>query len=129
MKLRYLFFALFSLATAATISAQTVSATTINNKAKTAKSVYNDLRGRKFQKATATVLADRDVNKYAKVNKDLQAKLADPKLVSNLRNAPAAVRKDPVSFAQKNAKTLRDLKKHRPKWLHRKSKKHVAAKK
>jgi hypothetical protein len=117
MKLRYLFLALFTLSTATALTAQTMTATTVAAKAKTARSVYNDLRKRKVQKATTTILNDKDVSRNLNLNKEVQNKLADPQLASSLRKAKAEIRKDPVTFAEKNGAELRKHYKNRPKWL------------
>jgi hypothetical protein len=129
MKLRYLFFALLTLSTATALTAQTMTATTVAAKAKTARSVYKDLRNRKVQKATTTVLKDKDVSRHLNLDKNFQDKLADPKLASNLRKAKTEMRKDPVSFAEKNGKDLRKAYKNRPKWLFNKHKKRSSRKK
>jgi hypothetical protein len=129
MKLRYLFVALLTLSTATALTAQTMTATTVAAKAKTARSVYNDLRKRKVQKATTTVLNDKDVSRHLNLNKEVQNKLADPQLASSLRKAKADIRKDPVSFAEKNGTELRKHYKNRPKWLFNKNKKRNSRKK
>jgi hypothetical protein len=129
MKLRYLILALLSLMTATTLTAQTMTATAVAAKAKTARSVYRDVRSRNIHRAATTVMNDKDISSRVKIDKDLQSRLADPQLVTNLRHAPAELRKNPVAFAKKNEKTLRELKKHRPKWLGGKSKKRTAHKK
>jgi hypothetical protein len=129
MKLRYLIFALLTLMTATAIPAQTMTATTAAAKAKKARSVYRDLRSRKVHKAATTVLTDKDVSRHIRMDKDVQSRLTDPNLVSNLRKAKAEVRRDPVGFAEKNAQKVRDLKKHRPKWLFQKHKKRSSRKK
>lgn len=130
MKLRYIFLALLTITiTCATLSAQTMSATALASKGRTARSVYNDIRHKKIQRAATTVLADRDVRRHIKIDKDLQDRLSSPTLVSNLQKAPSEFRKDPVTFAEKHQKTLREFKKYRPKWLRHKSKRRVVAKK
>lgn len=129
MKLRYLTLALLTLMTTTVLNAQSRTATTVTAKAKTARSVASDVRNRKVQKAARTVLNDKDVSRHVKVDKSLQAKLTDPQLASNLRKAKTEARRDPITFAEKNAQELRKYKERRPKWLFKKANKRASRKK
>ena len=128
MKLRYFFLALLTLTTAATLSAQTMTTAAWASKARTGRSVANDLRHKKVQKAAATVLKDKDVQSRTHIDKALQDKITETKLKSAMSQARADVRKDPVGFGEKSAKELRKYKKHTPKWLRHKTKKRVTKK-
>lgn len=128
MKLRYLMLALLSMLTATALTAQTMTASNVAAKTRTARSVIKDVRNKNVGRASSTVLADKDVARYVKVDKDLHSRVTDPKFVSDLRKAPAQIRKNPVAFAKKHEKTMRDLKKHRPKWLGGKGKKRTTKK-
>lgn len=120
--------ALLTLTTATALTAQTMTASNVAAKTRAARSVIKDVRGRNIDRAARTVLADRDVARHVKVDKDLQTRLTDPKLVTNLRKAPAEIRRNPVAFANKHEKTVRDLKKHRPRWLLGGARKRTASK-
>jgi hypothetical protein len=129
MKLRYVFLALLTLTTAATLSAQTMTTAAWASKAKSARSVANDLRHKKVQKAAATVLKDKDVQSRTHIDKALQDKITETKLKSAMSQTKADVRRDPVAFGTKSAKEIRKYKKHTPKWLRHKSKKRAPNKK
>ena len=129
MKLRYLMLALLTLTTATALTAQTMTASNVAAKTRTARNVIKDVRNKNIGNATTTVLADRDVARHVKIDKDLQSRVTDPKFVTDLRKAPAEIRRNPMAFATKHEKTVRELKKHRPKWLGGKSKKRTTRKK
>ena len=74
MKLRYFLLAMLAM-TATTLSAQTMTTASWASKARSARSVANDLRQKKVQKATTTVLKDKDVRSRIKLDKDLEPTL------------------------------------------------------
>lgn len=125
MKLRNLFIALILLSSATALSAQTMTATAMAAKARAARSVANDLRHKKVQKATATVLKDKDVQRHVRLDKDLQDKVTN----TNAKTELSKAKKDPVGYGEKSARELKKYKKSGPKWLHRKSKKRHTTKK
>ena len=90
MKLRYLMLALLTLTTATALTAQTMTASNVAAKTRTARNVIKDVRNKKID---------------------------------------AEIRRNPMAFATKHEKTVRELKKHRPKWLGGKSKKRTTRKK
>jgi hypothetical protein len=129
MKLRNLFIALVLLSSATALSAQTMTATAMASKAKAARSVANDLRHKRVQKATATVLKDKDVQSKLRVDKALQDKATNTNFKNDCKKAKADAKKDPVAFGEKSARDLKKYRKNGPKWMHRKSKKRSTHKK
>ncbi len=129
MKLRNLFIALFILMAATTLSAQTMTATALASKARAARSVANDLRHKKIQRAASTVLKDKDVQARTHLDAATQQKLTDTNFKSALSKAKADARKDPVTFGEKAAKEVRKYKKTPRGWFHRKAKKRAMVKK
>lgn len=118
MKIRYtVVIALLSFMTASAVVAQTPSAGTLATKARTARSVANDLRTGKVQKATATTLKDKDVQRYVKLDKELQDKMLDPNMKRKLADAKREAKRDPVTFGEKQAREISKYKKYRPWWL------------
>jgi hypothetical protein len=128
MKLRYFLLAMLAM-TATTLSAQTMTTASWASKARTARSVANDLRQKKVQKATTTVLKDKDVRSQIKLDKDLEQKLTTTNYRTTLAKAKADVRKDPVTFGEKAYQEARKYKKFGPQWLRPKTKKRTTAKK
>lgn len=129
MKKLYMLLALLLPLTATVATAQTVTTSTLTTKAKSARSVYNDVRGRRLHRAANTVLTDRDVKRHVTMDKSLQDRLTNPNTVTDLRTASRDIRRDPVKFADAHQKDIRDLKKHRNRWFHKKTRRHAATKK
>ena len=129
MKLRNLLFALLITMTATTLSAQTMTATAMASKARAARSVANDLRHKKIQRAASTVLKDKDVQARTRLDAATQQKLTDTNFRSALSKAKTDARKDPVTFGEKAAKEVRKYKKTPRSWFHRKAKKRSTVKK
>lgn len=115
--------ALVLLTSATALSAQTMTATALASKAKTTRSVVNDLRHRRVQKAAGTALKDKDVQSRVHMDKALQDKLTTTNFKSSYKKAKADAKKDPITFADKSAREIRKHKKYFPKWMLRKTKK------
>ena len=128
MKLRNVLLALVLPFMATALSAQTMTATAWAAKARAARSVANDLRHKHVQKATATLLKDKDLRRHVHVNQTLEAKLTNPNLVRDLKKAKTDARRDPVTFGEKSVREFHKYKKYAPKWMHRKSKRHATHK-
>ncbi len=122
MKLRYFFFALLTIATAYTVSAQTLTATSLASKARSARSIANDLRHKKVQRAAATALRDKDVQSRVRLSKEQQARITDTNVRTTVSQTRADIRRDPVAFGTKAAKEVRKHKKKGLWWTHKKKK-------
>ena len=129
MKKLYMLIALLLPLTATVATAQTVTTNTLTTKTKEARSVYNDIRGRRVHRAATTVLADKDVQRHVRMDKNLQDRLTNPNTVTDLRTASRDIRRNPVKFVDAHEKDIRDLQKHRPKWFRKKTRRHTATKK
>lgn len=101
------------------IEAQTVSATTVNSSISTVRGVGNDLKKKKYRDAAGRVLDNKEVKKRVKVDDKTRSFFLDAGLRSKITKAKSDFRRDPVGFSQKHEKEYRLLKKYRPKWLRR----------